>query len=248
MILRGSSRRRPLQDKAQSAVNSQRKNQISIRFFFCKIRRKRKSYQKENADIEVSRFAERDHRCRWTTPPFKKKAGENYCVAGENFMVRKKFQRKSRAERHSSPAQSLAHIIIAIAIAEKYRHRFLFAFRFGKNLPAAHHFYSLGAILRKIYLGIFESITDDFALKAFAKKFFLYAVFSVFFLLGKLPCKHFRLPRFIYITVFGEKRHGFICRLRREALAYQLATQIFLRIERKFQQAKPRADSCRAKR
>ena len=142
----------------------------------------RSAYPVSATPTHTLRVCVNSHRCRWTTPPFKKKAGENYCVAGENFMVRKKFQRKSRAERHSSPAQSLAHIIIAIAIAEKCRHRFLFAFRFGKNLPAAHHFYSLGAILRKIYLGIFESITDDFALEAFTKKFCLYAVFSVFFL------------------------------------------------------------------
>ena len=49
MFLRGRTMFAPTM--TPSAVNSQRKNQISIRFFFCRSRRKRKSYQKENAGM-----------------------------------------------------------------------------------------------------------------------------------------------------------------------------------------------------
>ena len=41
----------PLLFKAQISPTDKRKIRYSIRFFFCKIRRKRKSYQKENAEI-----------------------------------------------------------------------------------------------------------------------------------------------------------------------------------------------------
>ena len=52
---------------------------LSIRFFFCTCRRKRKSYQKENADGEISRFAKRDEdSASSTSAPFKKKVHENY--------------------------------------------------------------------------------------------------------------------------------------------------------------------------
>ena len=49
MFLRGRTMFAPIM--TPSAVNSQRENQISIRFFFCHRRRKRKSYKKENAEI-----------------------------------------------------------------------------------------------------------------------------------------------------------------------------------------------------
>ena len=80
MILSG--RRGAAPYKLKPKHNQQTKQEIKsfIRFFFCIYRRKRKSYQKENADGEISRFAKRDHRCRWTTPPFKKKAGENFKI------------------------------------------------------------------------------------------------------------------------------------------------------------------------
>ena len=56
-----------------------RRRRLFIRFFFCKSRRKRKSYQKENADGEISRSAERDKgSAPLMAPPFKKKAGENF--------------------------------------------------------------------------------------------------------------------------------------------------------------------------
>ena len=62
----------PLLDKAINYANAQKKSLCPTRFFFCIYRRKRKSYEKENAEIEISRSAEHDHRCRWTPPPFEK--------------------------------------------------------------------------------------------------------------------------------------------------------------------------------
>ncbi len=59
---------------------------LSTRFFFCICRRKRKSYQKENAEIRISRSAERDHRCRWTTPPFEK-GGRKLYYGNESLNV-----------------------------------------------------------------------------------------------------------------------------------------------------------------
>ena len=41
----------PPYDKSPSPLNSQNKRFMPIRFFFCIYRRKRKSYQKENAEI-----------------------------------------------------------------------------------------------------------------------------------------------------------------------------------------------------
>ena len=83
--------------RLRESVNSPQEKAFYPLFLLTKKAQKKK-LQKRKRRKKISRSAERDHRCRWTTPPFKKKAGENYCVAGENFMVRKKFQRKSRAE------------------------------------------------------------------------------------------------------------------------------------------------------
>ena len=59
---------------------------LASRFFVCKSRRKRKSYQKENAVKEISRSAERDHRCRWTPPPFEK-GGRKLYYGNESLNV-----------------------------------------------------------------------------------------------------------------------------------------------------------------
>ena len=48
MFLYGGSKPPPY-DKTQSIANGQNKRFMPIRFFFCIYRRKRKSYQKENA-------------------------------------------------------------------------------------------------------------------------------------------------------------------------------------------------------
>ena len=61
-----------IKSKNPSPVNNQNKRLNPARFFFCRIRRKIKSYQKENAEIEVSRSAERDRRHRRLVPPFEK--------------------------------------------------------------------------------------------------------------------------------------------------------------------------------
>ena len=69
----------PYKIKPKIPSIAKRKIKFSIRFFFCTCRRKRKSYQKENADVEISRFAKRDEdSASSTSAPFKKKVHENY--------------------------------------------------------------------------------------------------------------------------------------------------------------------------
>ena len=70
----GSSRRRPLQTKTQVQPTAKTKDICPTRFFFCICRRKRKSYQKENAEIEISRSAERDEDSASSTSQAFKKA------------------------------------------------------------------------------------------------------------------------------------------------------------------------------
>ena len=57
--------------QAQKKKLSKRKRREGIDTYAKHVCRRRR-------DGEISRFAKRDHRCRWTTPPFKKKAGENF--------------------------------------------------------------------------------------------------------------------------------------------------------------------------
>ena len=88
MFLRGSSRRRPLQDKAQVPSTDKRKIKFSIRFFFCTCRRKRKSYQKENAEIRFRalRSATTAVGGRHRLP---QKAGENFNYGGRKLIFAK---------------------------------------------------------------------------------------------------------------------------------------------------------------
>ena len=59
--------------KNPSTAKTKIKDICPIRFFFCIYRRKRKSYQKENAVVELSRSAERDKSyALLTAPPFEK--------------------------------------------------------------------------------------------------------------------------------------------------------------------------------
>ena len=71
-----------------SIVNRQKKNQISIRFFFCTCRRKRKSYQKENAEIRFRalRSATTAVGGRHRLP---QKAGENFIEGGRKLIFAK---------------------------------------------------------------------------------------------------------------------------------------------------------------
>ena len=60
MFLRGRTMFAPYKIKSKYSQQSKEKIRCSFRFFFCKSRRKRKSYKKESAEIEISRSAERD--------------------------------------------------------------------------------------------------------------------------------------------------------------------------------------------
>ena len=75
----GSSRRRSLQTKAQAQPTDKTRNQIFHPLFLLHIQAQKKKLSKRKCrDGVISHSAECDHRCRWTTPPFKKKAGENF--------------------------------------------------------------------------------------------------------------------------------------------------------------------------
>ena len=64
--------RRPTREP-KSRQQPKQKIKTSTRFFFCICRRKRKSYQKENAVAEISRSAERDKSyALLMAPPFEK--------------------------------------------------------------------------------------------------------------------------------------------------------------------------------
>ena len=64
--------------KSQSPLNRQKKKSKSIPLFLLTKKAQKKKLSKRKRRKKISRSAERDHRCRWTTPPFKKKAGENF--------------------------------------------------------------------------------------------------------------------------------------------------------------------------
>ena len=96
MILSGRRRRRSLQTKAQAQPTDKTRNQIFHPLFLLHIQAQKKKLSKRKRregidtyakhvcrrrrDWVISRFAKRDHRCRWTTPPFKEKAGENFKI------------------------------------------------------------------------------------------------------------------------------------------------------------------------
>ena len=88
MFLRGRTMFAPTM--TPSAVNSQRKNQIFIRFFFCKIRCKRKSYQKENAEISFRALRSATDAavgsCR-----LPKNAGENFNGLAKTLLQQKNY-------------------------------------------------------------------------------------------------------------------------------------------------------------
>ena len=96
MILSGRRRRRPLQTKTQVQPTVKTRNQIFHPLFLLHIQAQKKKLSKRKRregidtyakhvcrrrrDGEISHSAECDHRCRWTTPPFKEKAGENFKI------------------------------------------------------------------------------------------------------------------------------------------------------------------------
>ena len=64
---------RPYSIESKLCQQPKQKVKYSIRFFFCIYRRKRKSYQKENAEIEISHSAECDKgSAPLMAPPFEK--------------------------------------------------------------------------------------------------------------------------------------------------------------------------------
>ena len=79
MILSGRRGADPYKLKPKYSQQPKQDIKSFIRFFFCIYRRKRKSYEKENAEIEISHSAECDKgSAPLMAPPFKKKAGENF--------------------------------------------------------------------------------------------------------------------------------------------------------------------------
>ena len=64
---------RPYSIESKLCQHPKQKIRLLIRFFFCIYRRKRKSYEKENAEIEISRSAEHDKgSAPLNAPPFEK--------------------------------------------------------------------------------------------------------------------------------------------------------------------------------
>ena len=102
-----------------------RRRRLFIRFFFCTCRRKRKSYQKENAErkfrtlrsahpgsatpTHTLRVCVNSHRCRWTTPPFEKGGRKLLCGGRKLHGAQKISEKKSRGAAFISCAEPRAH-------------------------------------------------------------------------------------------------------------------------------------------
>ena len=75
--------------ESQSPVNRQSKRLKPHPLFLLHMQAQKKKLSKRKRRNKISRSAERDHRCRWTTPPFKKKADENFIEGGRKLIFAK---------------------------------------------------------------------------------------------------------------------------------------------------------------
>ena len=87
---------RPYHPKPEFHQQTKEKSDTPSAFSFAKSGAKEKVIKKKSADGETSRSAERDHRCRWTPPPFEKGGRKLYYGArklfmGENFCATSKI-------------------------------------------------------------------------------------------------------------------------------------------------------------
>ena len=62
----------PLPYRVEVLSTAKIKDISSFAFSFAYAGAKEKAIKKKSAGREISHSAERDHRCRWTTPPFEK--------------------------------------------------------------------------------------------------------------------------------------------------------------------------------
>jgi len=85
-----------------SIVNRQKKNQISIRFFFCTCRRKRKSYQKENAEIRFRALRSATTAVGGRHRLLKKRRMKILLRAGENLFLQKLYKEEFSGENIDS--------------------------------------------------------------------------------------------------------------------------------------------------
>ena len=72
MILRGRTMFAPTRKNQSTANRQNKKSDAPFAFSFAYAGAKEKAIKKKSAGREISHSAERDHRCRWTTPPFEK--------------------------------------------------------------------------------------------------------------------------------------------------------------------------------
>ena len=104
MFLRGRTMFAPTISKPEFHKQPEWKIKPFTRFFFCICRRKRKSYKKENADIGISRSAERDKGgVPLTSAPFEKGARKLYWGRSKPLMTSELF----RSAFFSSPAKGI---------------------------------------------------------------------------------------------------------------------------------------------
>ena len=83
----------PLQAKTRVQQTSRIKDFCPIRFFFCIYRRKRKSYQKENAGLRFRALRSATRATRSWLRRLLKKAGENFSRQAKTLIVRENFNR-----------------------------------------------------------------------------------------------------------------------------------------------------------
>ena len=94
----------PLQDKSPSISNRQNKKSKSIPLFLLKKKAQKKKLQKRKRRKKISRSAEHDHRCRWTTPPFEKGGRKLYFGATK---IKLKTQSLLNTVKNSSKGEKI---------------------------------------------------------------------------------------------------------------------------------------------
>ena len=77
--------------------------------FLLHMQAQKKKLSKRKRRKKISRSAERNHRCRWTTPPFKKGGRKLLCGGRKLYSAQKISEKKSRGAAFISCAEPRAH-------------------------------------------------------------------------------------------------------------------------------------------
>ena len=108
-------------------TNRQKKNQILHPLFLLQNQAQKKKLSKRKRRKKISRSAERDHRCRWTTPPFEK-GGRKLLCGGRKLLCggrkllcggRKFYGEQNIAEKASRGAE-----FIPCAVPHAHHHSY----------------------------------------------------------------------------------------------------------------------------